>query len=105
VDGNHQGVAPQRDFLLLAQAQADSNPAHLTREEVLALSRKALGTAHPSVWSLGAAHEPPAMLPTILHHEEEDHRVLLFRAQLQPEQGAVKQVVLALVVVGFAPES
>jgi len=105
VDGNHQGVAPQRDFLLLGPAQMDTNPANVPREEMYALSRKARGATHPSVWSMGAAHEPPAKLPAMQHHEGEDHRVLLFRAQLQPEQGAGKHVVFALVVVGYAPES
>lgn len=55
VDGNHQGVAPQRDFLLLAQTQADTSAANVARDELLALSRNALGTTHPTVWSLGAA--------------------------------------------------
>jgi len=40
-DGNHMGVAAQRDFLLLAPAAADSNPAGITYNESVALSRKA----------------------------------------------------------------
>lgn len=105
VDGNHQGVAPQRDFLLLAQAQADTNPANITRDELVTLSRKALGSTHPSVWSLGAELGPIAKLPVVQHREEEDHWVVLFPAHLQAGNGAGRSVVFALVVVGYAPES
>jgi len=105
VDGNHQGVAPQRDFLLLAQAQADANPANIPRDELVVLSRKALGSTHPSVWSLGAESGMTAKLPAVQHREEEDHWVLLFPAQLQAGNGSGKKVVFALVVVGYAPQS
>src|SRR5712692_8809247 len=45
VDGNHLGVAPQRDFLLAAPAAADTDPANQTRNATLELSRKTTGTA------------------------------------------------------------
>ena len=57
VDGSHQGVAPQRDFLLLVPAADDKDPASLpTYEQVVDMSRKASGTPHPAVLSI----EPPA---------------------------------------------
>ncbi|MFQ5928023.1 MAG: hypothetical protein ACE5MH_11395, partial [Terriglobia bacterium] len=47
VDGNHMGVAPQRDFLLLAPAAADAKPAPPSPLELLARSRETSGTGHP----------------------------------------------------------
>jgi len=51
-DGNHQGVAAQRDFLLMVPAAADadlnSTPSY---NEVVKMSAKASGTSHPAVLS------------------------------------------------------
>jgi hypothetical protein len=52
-DGNHQGVAAQRDFLLMAPAAADTDlNATPSYKEVVAMSAKAAGTSHPAVLSL-----------------------------------------------------
>ncbi len=52
VNGDHQGAAPQRDFLLLSPAADDrdlnSTPAF---DALVAMSRKASGTPHPAVLS------------------------------------------------------
>jgi len=37
VNGNHQGVAPQRDFLLAIPAAADQDPATLTEAQTIEL--------------------------------------------------------------------
>lgn len=64
-DGNHQGVAAQRDFLLLVPAAADtdlnSTPAY---KEVVQMSSKASGTAHPAILSLwnNEAGAPPGLV-------------------------------------------
>ncbi len=59
VDGAHQGVSPQRDFLLLVPA-ADDKDVNATPnyEQVVAMSNKASGTSHPailSIWKLDKA--------------------------------------------------
>lgn len=59
VDGAHQGVSPQRDFLLLVPAAEDKDVAATPNyEQVVAMSVKASGTSHPailSVWKLEKA--------------------------------------------------
>lgn len=53
VNGDHQGVAPQRDFLLLTPIAADADPAATPDfETLMGWSRKASGTPHPAVLSL-----------------------------------------------------
>jgi hypothetical protein len=53
VDGDHQGVAPQRDFLLLVPAASDKDVNALpTYEQLVDMSRKASGTPHPAVLSI-----------------------------------------------------
>lgn len=54
VNGDHLGVAPQRDFLVLVPAAEDKDPASMPKfDELMALSRKASGTPHPAVLSIG----------------------------------------------------
>ena len=51
-NGDHQGAAPQRDFLVLVPAADDSNgAANLEFDPLMKLSRKASGTPHPAVFS------------------------------------------------------
>ncbi len=56
VNGDHQGVAPQRDFLVLSPASTDkdlsSTPAF---DALMEMSRKASGTPHPAVLSFSKA--------------------------------------------------
>ncbi len=105
VDGNHQGVAPQRDFVIAAPASADQSPATVTRDATIDLGRKTTATNHPSVWSLAPA-EGSSDRPAVEHVEDGDLWVLHFRAQLTPESGgATTTLPMALVVVGAAPEA
>ena len=53
VNGDHQGVAPQRDFVLLVPAGEDKDPSATPGFDALvALSNKASGTPHPAVLSI-----------------------------------------------------
>jgi hypothetical protein len=56
INGDHQGAAPQRDFLLMIPA-ADDKDLNATPnfEAVVAMSRKASGTPHPAVLSFWKA--------------------------------------------------
>lgn len=56
VNGDHQGVAPQRDFLLLSPAAGDTNASATPNfDELVAMSRKASGTPHPAVLSASSS--------------------------------------------------
>jgi hypothetical protein len=99
-DANHMGVSPQRDFLLASPAAADQDPATVSREDTLKLSRQTLRTNHPSVWSLGPSQSDAASLPAITHQEDGDLWVLSFSV---PGSGGA--LGMGLVVVGSAPEA
>ena len=56
VNGDHQGAAPQRDFLVLAPAANDKDLAkNPPFEELVEMSKKASGTPHPAVMSFSKA--------------------------------------------------
>ena len=61
VNGDHQGAAPQRDFVLLTPA-ADDKDANATPnfDALVAMSKKASGTPHPAVLSLWKASDSKA---------------------------------------------
>jgi hypothetical protein len=105
VDGNHQGVAPNRDFLLISPAAADADPATISLDVLLNLSRKSIGAGHPSVWSLPTTDSAPAALPRVKHQEDGNLWVLQFAVEMEPAGGAPSKVVLSLVIVGHAPEA
>ncbi len=98
---NLMGVAPQRDFLLLAPAADDRTTEALTFDEVVALSHKVTGTRHPSVWSLVEPEDDPDSLPALIHWEDEGLWMLYLKAQA----GEGVEFPLALVIVGYAPEA
>jgi len=53
VNGDHQGVAPQRDFVLLSPISIDTDPnATPAFDPLVAMSTKASGTPHPAVLSI-----------------------------------------------------
>jgi hypothetical protein len=55
-DGDHQGVAPQRDFLLMVPAAEDKDAnATAAYDDLMKMSRKASGTPHPAVLSMEPA--------------------------------------------------
>jgi hypothetical protein len=53
LNGDHQGVAPNRDFLVMSPAKDDQNAAAVSDfKSLVALSKNASGTPHPAVLSM-----------------------------------------------------
>jgi len=74
-NGDHLGVSPYRDFLLLSPAAEDTDPAPRGHEGTIDLSKHAIGGSHPAVWSIDppVAPEPPLTL----HTTELGHKALI----------------------------
>ena len=104
-NGNHMGVASQGDFLLASPAAADQDAATISIDQLLNLSRKATGSNHPSVWSLGPAEDHPKSLPAAFHQDDGDLWLVEFRLPLQDGTAGPSPESMALVVVGSAPEA
>ncbi len=70
ITGDHQGVAPQRDFYLITPAAADSTgTATPGFRDLVAMSMKATGTPHPGVFSIWKPE--PAEFKAGFHKEGE----------------------------------
>ena len=61
-NGDHQGVSPQRDFMLISKA-ADDQDANATPnfKDLVAMSEKATGAPHPGVFSFWKADGKPGL--------------------------------------------
>jgi hypothetical protein len=58
IDGAHQGVAPQRDFLVMSAIGEDQDPKALpSYADLMKWSQKAAGTPHPGVLSIWKADD------------------------------------------------
>ena len=98
-DGNHMGISPYRDFLLLVPVAADSDVnAKFTFEALSKVSAKAAGTNHPTPFSMvspDAAKSAPSV-------SENEHGHLVFAAKLKTQGGA--EFPVAFIVKGIAEQ-
>ncbi len=89
MNGDHQGVALQRDFAILSPAAVDTNPAALPAFDALMdMSRKASGTPHPLVLSLW---KESSALPVAVEADGDTDQVLHFK---------VGDVPVSMIIVG-----
>jgi hypothetical protein len=71
VNGDHQGVAPQRDFMLMVPVADDLGPdAKPGFDDLTKLSSKASGTPHPAVLSMSSSSN--AKFPELKKEGEND---------------------------------
>ena len=98
-DGNHMGISPYRDFLLLVPVALDQNAdATYKFEELTKLSAKTNGSNHPAPFSL-LANESKSDVPTL---SENEHSYTIFNAKLKSASGA--PLPIAFVIKGQAEQ-
>jgi hypothetical protein len=98
-DGNHMGISPYRDFLLLIPVAADQNvDSQFKFEELVKMSARAAGTNHPTPFSLVSA-EGQSKFPAVF---ENDHGHEVLAAKLKTQAGA--DMPIAVIVKGVAEQ-
>jgi len=94
-DGNHLGISPIRDFLLLAPVAVDQNAdAQFKFEDLSKMSAKASGTNHPAPLSL-VSPDAGASAPAVTENERGN---VILVAKLKTQAGAA--VPIAFIVKG-----
>jgi len=96
-DGNHLGISPIRDFLMMIPIGMDQNPdAAFKFEELAKMSAKAAGTNHPGILSLASPESKgPAAVST------NDHGHLVLSATIKAASG---EMPFAMIVKGIAEQ-
>lgn len=91
-NGDHLGVSPYREFLLLSPAAADTDPAPKGHDESVDLSKQTIGGSHPAVWSI----DPPVAAEGALsiHTTDLGHKALVMEV---PVAGGVLRFGVVLV--------
>ena len=98
-DGNHMGISPIRDFLIMLPVAMDPNPdASFKFEELSKMSTRVTGTNHPGVLSLVQIDKAPAV-PGV---SQDDSNHTVFSASLKSQSGAV--IPIAFIVKGHAEQ-
>jgi len=93
-DGNHLGVAPSRDFLLMIPASSDPGSEKVLKfQELVALSRQASRTKHPAPLSM---LQPEGGAAPAVSKDDQDHYI--FSAGIKLSSG--EEMPVALVVKG-----
>jgi len=96
-DGNHLGVAPNRDFLLLIPAASDTDPTSVYKfDQLVKLSSQATGTRHPAPMSMAPAQG--AELPAITLNQDQNW-VFSAKVRVGPED-----IPFGLIVKGTAAQ-
>jgi hypothetical protein len=97
-NGDHLGVSPFRDFLLVSPAGVDKDPAPHGHDGTIELSRQAIGGSHPGVLSI----DPPvtAAAPLSLHKTELDHDAVIMEVPVTRSGKPAGTLKFGLVLVG-----
>ena len=97
-DGNHLGVSPNRDFLLLIPASSDPDPnATFKFQELVTMSAKTVGAKHPSPLNLLPADKPST---GAVAKDDQDHWI--FSAAVKLASG--EDLPFAVIVKGTAQQ-
>lgn len=98
-DGNHLGAAPNRDFLLVIPAAADTDPSATFKfQDLVVLSEQTSRTKHPSPLSL-VETSSPSSTPSV---SKSDQDYWIFTSTMKLNSG--DDLPFALVVQGTAQQ-
>ncbi len=101
-DGNHQGTAPTRTFVLLTPAVKDRRLESLAKHDDLVKVSQTINAAkHPSNLNLQPVTEPGGSFPRLAVHNDGKHKVVYLRLPAKvPGQDAPTDLTFALVYEG-----
>lgn len=94
MNGDHLGVSPHREFLLVSPAAADIAAAPTGYQGTVDLSKQTTGAAHPAAWSL----DPPsgaAGQPLTAYRNDAGHQGIVF--EISTASGPIR---FGLILIG-----
>lgn len=97
-NGDHLGVSPFREFLLLSPASVDSNPSPQGHDGTVDLSKQTIGGSHPAVWSL----DPPTTTDAALsiHTNDAGHKSVVMEVPVVRDAKGLGTLRFGLILIG-----
>jgi hypothetical protein len=87
-NGDHLGISPFREFLLLSPAAMDTDAAPRGHEGTVEISKRTIGGSHPAVWSIDPPVADAKQAALSLHKTELGHDAVIVEVSLAT--GALK---------------
>ena len=82
-NGDHLGISPYRDFLLLSPAAVDKDSKALGFDGVVALSKQVIGTSHPASLSIDPPEDAPGAVLSA-YKNDSGHDGVVFEVARKP---------------------
>ena len=97
-NGDHLGVSPFRDFLLLSPAAVDTDPAPHGHDGTIDLSKQTIGGSHPAVWSI----DPPVATEDLfaVHTTDLGHSALVVEVPVSRNGAPAGSLRFGIVLIG-----
>ena len=97
-NGDHLGVSPFRDFLLLSPVSLDKDVARVDHEPLAEMSGKSIGSSHPAAWSI----DPPAATEEVLsvRTNEAGHKSVILQIPAARDGKEAGAITFGLILIG-----
>lgn len=97
-NGDHLGVSPYREFLLLSPAAIDTDPGPRGHDGAIEMSTRTAGGSHPAVWSI----DPPLGTAPVLssHATELGHTAVIVEVPVTREGKPAGVIRFGVVLIG-----
>jgi hypothetical protein len=98
-NGDHLGISPNREFVVISPAAADQDPKVLGFDGVVAVSKQTIGTAHPAGLSLDPPVAPDQTLAT--YSNDQGHKGVVFEVSRSVSGKPAGTLRFGLIVIGL----
>jgi hypothetical protein len=99
-NGDHLGVSPYRQFLLISPAADDSDPGPQGHDGTVELAKGSIGGSHPGVWSI----DPPAAAASqpllSIHKTDLGHQAVIVEVPAARDGKPAGSLKFGIVLVG-----